>query len=103
MMCFHSSLVGHLNSLDYTVCIKSENGFCGVAYTPVETTAGNSSSYSSPAVSGFQMDGAADEFREPDVEFPPKFGEYECREDYIQIPRGHHPEVQIVAFMGKNL
>ena len=76
--------------MDYTVCIKSEDGFCGVAYTPVTMEDGGNST----TVSGFQMDGAADEFREPDVEFPPKFGEHDCREDYIQIPRGHHPEVR---------
>ena len=38
------------------------------------------------------MDGTAYERRHPDLEFAPNFGESQCKEDYIQIPRGHHAE-----------
>ena len=37
------------------------------------------------------MDGTAYEQRHPDLDFPPMFGEAQCKQDYIQIPRGHHP------------
>ena len=85
--CNDTIFTGHLNNLDYTICIESETGYCGIAYTPEKEYAGGDLSWS-----GFQMDGTSYERRNPDLEFPPKFGEYQCKEDYIQIPRGHHAE-----------
>lgn len=85
--CNDTIFTGHLNNLDYTICIESETGYCGVAYTPKKEYAGGDLSWS-----GFQMDGTSYERRHPDLEFPPMFGEYQCTEDYIQIPRGHHAE-----------
>ena len=86
--CNETIFTGHLNNLDYTICIAGETGYCGVAYTPKKEFDVGSGLLSS----GFQMDGTANERRHPDLEFPPKFGESQCKEDYIQIPRGHHPE-----------
>lgn len=76
--------------MDYTVCIKSEEGFCGVAYSAIPD--------SKSAATGFEFDGSAEKSREPDVEFPPKFGEHQCKNDFLQIPRGHHPEVSNLNF-----
>ena len=88
------TISGHLNNLDYAVCIKTEEGFCGVAYSAV----GDGSNST-----GFEMEGAAEKMREPDVHFPPKFGEQQCKSDFIQIPRGRHPEVLPVSFLQINI
>ena len=85
--CNDTIFTGHLNNLDYTICISAEVGYCGIAYTPKKEFVDGDLSWS-----GFQMDGTAYERRNPDLEFPPKFGESQCNEDYIQIPRGHHAE-----------
>ena len=85
--CNDTIFTGHLNNLDYTICIAGETGYCGIAYTPQKEYDGGDLSWS-----GFQMDGTSYERRHPDLEFAPKFGESQCKEDYIQIPRGHHAE-----------
>ena len=85
--CNDTIFTGHLNNLDYTICIAGETGYCGIAYTPQKEYGGGDLSWS-----GFQMDGTSYERRHPDLEFAPKFGESQCKEDYIQIPRGHHAE-----------
>ena len=85
--CNDTIFTGHLNNLDYTICIAGESGYCGIAYTPQKEYDSGDLSWS-----GFQMDGTSYERRHPDLEFAPKFGESQCKEDYIQIPRGHHAE-----------
>jgi len=85
--CNDTIFTGHLNNLDYTICIAGETGYCGIAYTPTKEYDDGDLSWS-----GFQMDGTSYERRHPDLEFAPKFGESQCKEDYIQIPRGHHAE-----------
>ncbi len=78
--CF--SRQGHLNNLEYTVCIKEAHGYCGIAYSALN-------------FDDFQMSGILDYSTNPDLEgVPPLFGEASCYEDYIFISRGHHPEVE---------
>lgn len=86
--CNDTIFTGHLNNLDYTICIAPETGYCGIAYSPRKEYDVDGGL----AWSGFQMDGTAYERRHPDLEFAPNFGESQCKEDYIQIPRGHHAE-----------
>ena len=85
--CNDTIFTGHLNNLDYTICIAGETGYCGIAYSPMKEYVDGDLAWS-----GFQMDGTSYERRNPDLEFAPKFGESQCKEDYIQIPRGHHAE-----------
>jgi hypothetical protein len=73
--------LGHLNNLDYTICIADSHGYCGI-------------SYSATNLDDFQMSGTLDLNNLEDPEsIQPRFGEGNCYEDYIYIPRGHHPEV----------
>ena len=56
-------------------------GYCGISY-----------SASNP--DDFQMSGTADPSLLSDFEeIQPIFGESKCYDDYVFIPRGHHPEV----------
>ena len=63
---------GHLNNLDYSVCIQSEPGYCGISYRQVDTQS-------------FQMSG----LRGDNVAAPVN-GEDLCDSDYLYIPRGQH-------------
>jgi len=63
---------GHLNNLDYTVCIKSKAGYCGVVYDQV-------------APDSFQLTGLKDE----NIASPWN-GEKYCYDDYVYVPRGAH-------------
>jgi len=65
---------GHLNNMDYSICIKSQTGYCGVAYKQVDSES-------------FQLTGLQEE------NIPnPVYGETECTDDYVYIPRGNHPQ-----------
>jgi hypothetical protein len=64
---------GHLNSLDYSTCIKSAPGYCGIAFQQ-------------PDSSSFQLSG----LDTGNIPFPLN-GEASCSEDYVFIPRGQHP------------
>ena len=73
--------VGHLNDLDYTICIEDYQDYCGISYV-------------APNIEDFQMSGVLDIRNNPDLEaIQPTFGEASCFTDYVFIPRGHHPEV----------
>ncbi len=73
--------LGHLNNLDYTICIEDFQDYCGI-------------SYSTSNLDDFQMSGVLDARNNPDLEaIQPTFGEANCFDDYVFIPRGHHPEV----------
>merc|ERR1712115_181032 len=64
---------GHLNSLDYSTCIRSATGYCGIAFEQEDAES-------------FQLSGL-DNGNTP----YPSNGETHCSEDYILIPRGQHP------------
>ena len=64
---------GHLNSLDYSTCIRSAPGYCGIALEQKDEES-------------FQLSGL-DSGNTP---FP-RNGENDCTEDYLFIPRGQHP------------
>jgi len=70
--CGESIHTGHLNNLDYSVCIKSEPGYCGIAYEQTDP-------------SSFQLTG----LQEENVPSPWN-GESMCYEDYVYIPRGQN-------------
>ena len=73
---------GHLNNMDYTICIEDYQGYCGI-------------SYNAHSLADFQMSGILDINNEADLEgIQPTFGETNCYDDYVFIPRGHHPEVR---------
>ena len=63
---------GHLNNLDYTACVQSEPGYCGISYRQADTGA-------------FQLSG----LRGDNVPLPVN-GEDLCHDDYLYIPRGQH-------------
>jgi len=65
---------GHYNNLDYSICIKSQPGYCGVTYEQVDDLA-------------FQLSGLHDENLAS-----PGNGEVVCHDDYVYVPRGAHPE-----------
>ena len=74
-------LKGHLNNLDYTICIEDYQDYCGISYV-------------APKIEDFQMSGILDVRNNPDLEaIQPTFGEANCFMDYVFIPRGHNPEV----------
>jgi hypothetical protein len=64
---------GHLNSLDYSTCIRSAPGYCGIAFEQGDAES-------------FQLSGL-DSGNTP----YPYNGESQCNEDYLFIPRGQHP------------
>ena len=64
---------GHLNSLDYSTCIRSATGYCGIAFEQEDAES-------------FQLSGL-DSGNTP----YPSNGETHCSEDYLFIPRGQHP------------
>ena len=70
--CGAAMYTGHLNNLDYTACIQSEPGYCGISYRQADTQA-------------FQMSG----LRGDNVPAPVN-GEDLCHDDYLFIPRGQH-------------
>jgi len=77
---------GHLNNLEYAICIKDHLGYCGISYSALN-------------LNDFQMSGIVD----PDLindleEIQPTFGESNCYDDYVFIPRGHHPEDLQIKF-----
>ena len=61
---------GHLNSLDYSTCIRSAPGYCGIAFEQGDAES-------------FQLSGL-DSGNTP----YPYNGETQCNEDYLFIPRG---------------
>ena len=68
--------------MDYTICIEDYQGYCGI-------------SYNAHSLADFQMSGILDINNEADLEgIQPTFGETNCYDDYVFIPRGHHPEVR---------
>jgi len=73
-MCGENIWTGHLNNQDYSVCIKTEPGYCGVAYSQTGPQA-------------FQLTG----LEETNIPTPWN-GENMCTEDYLYIPRGQHPQ-----------
>ena len=79
--CGQELFTGHLNNMDYTICIEDYQGYCGI-------------SYNAHSLQDFQMSGILDNIdNEPDLEgIQPTFGETNCYDDYVFIPRGHHPE-----------
>ena len=64
---------GHLNGLDYSTCIRSAPGYCGIAFTQADAES-------------FQLS-SLDNGNTP----TPMNGEVSCSEDYLFIPRGQHP------------
>ena len=81
---------GHLNNLDYTICVEDFQDYCGI-------------SYSTTNLDDFQMSGVLDSRNNPDLQaIQPTFGEANCYDDYVFIPRGHHPEVS-KNFLGLNI
>ena len=78
--CGMELFTGHLNNLDYTICIEDMMDYCGISYV-------------APKIDDFQMSGILDIRNNPDLEsIQPTFGEANCFMDYVFIPRGHHPE-----------
>ena len=37
----NAGYTGHLNNLDYSICVKQEYGFCGIEYGPVKDELGS--------------------------------------------------------------
>jgi len=78
--CGQELFTGHLNNLDYAICIKDHLGYCGISYSALN-------------LDDFQMSGVVDPSTINDLnEIQPTFGESKCYDDYVFIPRGHHPE-----------
>ncbi|XP_023334329.1 uncharacterized protein LOC111705865 [Eurytemora carolleeae] len=72
--CGSTVYTGHLNNLDYSICIRSQPGYCGIAYSQVDQNS-------------FQLTGLQD------LNIPtPVNGESNCFDDFVYIPRGSHPE-----------
>ena len=66
--------------MDYTICIEDYQGYCGI-------------SYNAHSLEDFQMSGILDTSNSDLEGIQPTFGEAHCYDDYVFIPRGHHPEV----------
>ena len=80
---------GHLNNLDYTACVQSEPGYCGISYRQVASiiffTITNYFPRCQADPQAFQLSGL-----QGDNVPVPVNGEAACHDDYLYIPRGQH-------------
>ena len=84
---------GHLNNLDYTACVQSEPGYCGISYRQVSELPSryiifNVTKYFPRCQAdpqAFQLSGL-----QGDNVPVPVNGEAACHDDYLYIPRGQH-------------
>lgn len=74
---------GHLNNLDYSICIEEEYGFCGIEYTSLPDEVG---SFSMTNKTEMVPEEAYGEFR---ANSGASNGDERCFTDYLVLPGGH--------------
>jgi len=78
-----SGYTGHLNNLDYSICIEEEYGFCGIKYMAIPDEVG---SFSLTNKTELQAEGAYGEMRSNSGA---SNGDERCFTDYLVLPGGH--------------
>ena len=92
---------GHLNNLDYSICIAEEYGFCGIEYIALDDEIG---SFSMTNKTEMTPNSNFDEMR---TNSGATNGDESCATDYIVLPGGHckddHSHYSSDRFCGNNL
>jgi len=63
---------GHLNNLDYSMCVEPQSGFCGIQFQQV-------------GVDGFSLSNISD-YRDETLVPQAQLGDMECMSDYLFVP-----------------
>ncbi|CAL4083475.1 unnamed protein product [Meganyctiphanes norvegica] len=74
--CGRRQWTGHLNNLDYHVCVRVADGYCGIMYDPLDTES-------------FFMTGEA-KYNET-AKYKNLYGSGDCQADYIVVPKSRTP------------